>query len=317
MRSITLSGNGQLQVLRKQGTRLAERCARAPLVCALLLMSAESFGSSLEIRGEPELWLPDVVCTADAEVRITFSPGGRRMLWGRIGGPDDPDGWQIFESERGAQGWSTPKPVSFNSSANDFDPAFAPDGSGVYFFSNRPGGFGQDDLYFVPFDAKTGQNGAARNLGSEVNTPGNEWAPIVAPDGRRLMFSSDGHGGKGKQDLFIASWDGEAWVKPQNLAALNTPDDDFDAAFLHDGESIVYTSGDVNATVVLYFARFKDGKWLARERLGPSVNSTLQDASTYGPSISRHDPNSLYFTSRHSIGRGRADIYRIQYRIAP
>ncbi|HEX7117044.1 MAG TPA: hypothetical protein VF193_18090 [Steroidobacter sp.] len=302
---------------RGEPCAVAGRCASAPLFCTLLLLSSASLASSVEMDEHAELFLPDLVSTPDAEVRVTFSPDGRRVLWGRIGGQDDPDGWQIFESVHGSRGWSVPEPVPFNSSANDFDPSFAPDGSGVYFFSNRPGGFGRDDLYFVPFDPKTGRYGTARNLGPEINTPGNEWAPVVSPDGRRLMFASDGHGGKGKQDLFIASREGEAWVKPENLAALNTPGDDFDAAFLHDGESIVYTSGDVNGTVALYLARFEKGKWLARERLGPSVNSTLPEVWTFGPSISPHDPNALYFTSRHAVNRGRADIYRIEYRLTP
>ena len=65
-------------------------------------------------------------------------------------------GWDIYESQRSGDGWSAPRAVSFDSSANDFDPSFAPDGSGVYFFSNRDGGFGKDDIYFAPFDARTG-----------------------------------------------------------------------------------------------------------------------------------------------------------------
>jgi len=285
--------------------------------CVLLLICAESPAASLEIVGTTQLWQPDLVSTPDADVRITFSPDGKRMLWGRIGGAADEQGWEILESERRGDGWSAPKPVSFNSPANDFDPSFAPDGSGVYFFSNRPGGLGGDDLYFVAFDAKVGRYGKPENLGPTINTPGNEWAPVVAPDGKRLMFASDNRGGKGKQDLFVARRKGKSWVDAENLAALNTPDDDFDASFLHDGHSIVYSSGDVNGLVVLYFARYSDGRWLARERLPESVNSTLRDAWTFGPSISLHDPGAFYFTSRHTLGRGRADIYRVEYRLKP
>ncbi|HVF18557.1 MAG TPA: hypothetical protein VNA21_16660, partial [Steroidobacteraceae bacterium] len=84
-----------------------------------------------------KLWLPDFVSTPNGEVRITFSPDGQRMLWGTIGWSGGVGGWDIFESVRNGDGWSQPAPVVFNSSANDFDPSFAPDGSGVYFFSNR------------------------------------------------------------------------------------------------------------------------------------------------------------------------------------
>lgn len=268
---------------------------------------------ALDVSGTAQLWLPDLVSTADADVRITFSPDGRRMLWGRIGGAADEHGWEILESERRADGWSTPKAAAFNSTANDFDPSFAPDGAGVYFFSNRPGGLGGDDIYFVAWDPKTGRYGTPENLGPGINTAGNEWAPVVAPDGKRLMFASDGRGGKGKQDLFIARRQGKSWVDAENLAALNTPDDDFDATFLQDGHSIIYTSGDVNSVVGLYFVRFRDGRWLDRQRLPQVVNSTQPDAWTFGPSISPSDPGAFYFTSRHAVGRGRADIYRIEY----
>ncbi|HKU17014.1 MAG TPA: hypothetical protein VJQ52_21645 [Steroidobacteraceae bacterium] len=279
----------------------------APFVCALLLISPA------------KLWLPDVVSTDKSEVRITFSPDGKRMLWGAIGWSGSTTsasggGWDIYESERSASGWSTPRVAAFNSSANDFDPSFAPDGSGVYFFSNRDGGFGKDDIYFARFDARTGRYGAATNLGKEINTAGDEWAPVVSPDGKRLMFASDGHGGRGKHDLFIAHRSGGGWGKIESLTALNTPEEDFDATFLHDGVSIVYTSGKfAGDEVALYVAEFRDGRFQQRERLPASVNSPKAGAWTLGPSISLHEPGVLYFTSEREAGRGRADIYRIEY----
>ncbi len=278
----------------------------APFACALLLISPA------------QLWLPDQVSTPKSEVRITFSPDGKRMLWGAIGWSDGPlekgSGWDIYESTRAGKTWSKPYRVSFNSSANDFDPSFAPDGSGVYFFSNRDGGFGKDDIYFVPFDASTGRYGAAANLGKAINSAGDEWAPVVSPDGKRLMFASDGHGGRGKHDLFIAHPAGKSWERVESLAALNTPDEDFDATFLHDGASVVYTSGKFESDeVALYIAEFRDGHFLPRKRLPAAVNSNKQGAWTLGPSISAHEPGVLYFTSEHEAGRGRADIYRIGY----
>ncbi len=276
----------------------------APFACALLLISPA------------QLWLPDSVSTAKSEVRITFSPDGKRMLWGAIGWSDGTGGWDIYESQRAGDGWSAPRAVSFNSTANDFDPSFAPDGSGVYLFSNRDGGFGKDDIYFAPFDARTGRYGAAANLGAAINSAGEEWAPVVSPDGKRLMFASDGHGGRGKHDLFIAHRAGAGWERIENLAVLNTPEEDFDATFLHDGVSVVYTSGKFEGDdVALYVAEFRDGRFLPRERLRAEVNSKKHGAWTLGPSISPHDPGALYFTSEHENGRGRADIYRIEYRV--
>jgi TolB protein len=273
--------------------------------------------SSLQLQGAAQLWLPDRVSTPKSEVRITFSPDGKRMLWGAIGWSEGTGGWDIYESERSGNGWSAPRVASFNSAANDFDPSFAPDGSGVYFFSNRDGGFGKDDIYFAPLDARTGRYGVAANLGAPINSAGEEWAPVVSPDGQRLMFASDGHGGAGKHDLFIAHRSGGGWGGIENLATLNTPDEDFDATFLHDGAGVVYTSGKFEGDqIALYFAAFRDGRFQPRERLPAAVNSQQQGAWTLGPSISSHDPGALYFTSQHADGRGRADIYRIEYGVS-
>lgn len=283
-------------------------------------MKNPAFACALLLISPAQLWLPDQVSTEKSEVRITFSPDGKRMLWGAIGWSNGPNsgygGWDIYESRRSPSGWSTPRVVPFDSSANDFDPSFAPDGSGIYFFSNRDGGFGKDDIYFAPFDASTGHYGAAKNLGAAVNSAGEEWAPVVSPDGQRLMFASDGHGGRGKHDLFVAHRSGSAWGRIENLEALNTPDEDFDATFLHDGVSVIYTSGKFEGdTVALYFAEFRDGRFQPRERLPAAVNSQKQGAWTLGPSISAHEPGVLYFTSEHEQGRGRADIYRIEYQM--
>jgi Tol biopolymer transport system component len=261
------------------------------------------------------LWLPDLVSTPNAEVRLTFSPDGKRMLWGAIDWPEGRGSWDVYESRQTAAGWSKPVTVPFDSTAKEFDPSFAPDGSGVFFFSDRDGGSGKEDLYFAPFDPAKQQYQAAKNLGPVVNTPGEEWAPVLSRDGQRLLFTSDGHRGAGKHDLFIATRRGDAWVDVTNLAAVNSADDELDAAFLEDDRSIVFARGDVATTVDLYVAEFRDGKLQPAVRLSDAVNSTQAGVSTFGPAISAHDPGALYFTSRHTESRGRADIYRIGYRL--
>lgn len=288
---------------------------RNQVLCAAVLLVATNANAAPFAASPAQLWLPDLVSTPQSEVRMTFSPDGTRMLWGTIGWTGGAGGWDIYESRREKGGWSKPVSVSFNSDANDFDPSFAPDGSGVYFFSNRAGGFGKDDIYFAAFDKSAGKYAAAVNVGEGVNTAGDEWAPVVSPDGRQLMFASDGRGGTGKHDLYAARRDGNRWVDAHNLAELNSVEEDFDATFLHDGRSIVLTRGDLDKSVALFLARWVDGHWAAPVRLDDSVNASGPDGWTFGPSISPHDPGALYISSQRKEQRGRIDLYRVEYQL--
>ena len=80
-----------------------------------------------------------------------------------------------------------------NTASADFDPFIAPDGSYLIFASDRPGGFGNADLY-ISFRGKDGSWSVPRNLGAPVNTPYLEYSPMLSPDGKYLFFTS-GRGG--------------------------------------------------------------------------------------------------------------------------
>lgn len=257
------------------------------------------------------VWLPDIVSTAGAtEVRLAISPDGKTLFFGRIGAPDDPDGWDIYESVLEDGVWSSPQPACFNSPDNDFDPAFAPDGRSLLFFSNRPGGEGGDDLWRVELTYENADCAEPVNLGPVVNTGGNEWAPLISPDGATLLFSSDGHGGAGGQDLFEAVWRDGAWSPPSPLAGLNTEEDDFDAA--HIGENrIVFSRGDVDNGPVKLFVSQKSGeKWGEAVLLPEEINCSADINN--GPFYSDAMP-ALFSWSAHcpGDGPGRMDIFVI------
>lgn len=122
--------------------------------------------------------------------------------------------------------WSTPAPLSINDAKSwDSTPALSPDGQTLYFSSNREGGFGGTDIYI----AKRNRRGRwvdVRNMGPEINTAGNEMFPYVSEDGS-LYFSSTGHPGLGKLDIFQAVREG-GQITVENLGKpINSPADDF------------------------------------------------------------------------------------------
>ncbi len=76
-----------------------------------------------------------------------------------------------------------------NSAANERYPSLNARGDGLFFSSDRKGGFGGADLYRATF--REGQLGRAHNLGALLNTPFDEINPIVSPNGFRLLYGSN------------------------------------------------------------------------------------------------------------------------------
>ncbi|GAA4008813.1 OmpA family protein [Hymenobacter fastidiosus] len=158
------------------------------------------------------------------EASATYTPDGKMVVFARSNdgskkGYLSVDLWSSFY-KNGA--WEEPRLININDrSADDFSPAFAPDGQTLYFASGRKGGLGGIDLY----KATVGPNGRftpAENLGDQINTLGNDNFPAVAPDGT-LYFSSDGHPGLGKLDIYTVEKG-----KVKNLGApINSNGDDF------------------------------------------------------------------------------------------
>jgi hypothetical protein len=290
------------------------------LVAAILLLAActasPASDQDFALQGNASLFLPGVVSSRYSEVRAAVSPDGNIVLWGSVNRPGGPGGWDIWISRRKGTAWSAPAPVSFDSGANDFDPAFSPDGRHVWFFSNRSGGFGGDDIYVVDFDARSGIFGPPHNPGAAINSAGDEWAPTPSPDGSALLFASNGRGGAGRHDLFLSTRRGDAWQPAQPLAGeVNSSADDFDAAFLANGNVLVFArSEDVeNAPIALWVAMRQGGRYVHPRRLDARVN--VEGGAILGPSVDPMHPDTLLFSGTRPGGPGRADIHAIRFAV--
>jgi TolB protein len=302
---------------RLDGRALA--CER--LLCLLMLeltiltgCAWMSSGEAFRIVGEAELFAPGIASTEYSDLRLTLSPDGRTALWFSRNRPGGPGGYDIWMSQRGANGWELAKPVSFNSGMRDFDPAFTADGRYVYFSSDRPGGLGGDDLWRVPVSAQ--DFGEPDHLGAAVNSRRNEWAPMVSPDGATLLFSSDGRAGAGRMDLFTSRIIDDTFTAATPLpGAINSGQDEFDATFLADGHSVVFSRArDIGVDAVrLLHSMPRDGLYPAGELLPPVVNTV--DSDTYAPMLDWSQPYSMTFTTRRPADNSHAvDLYVVQYR---
>jgi hypothetical protein len=77
-------------------------------------------------------------------------------------------------------------PLSTGSS--EHDPFIAPDGSYLIFTSDRPGGYGEGDLY-ISFRNSDGTWSDPRNMGDDINSPGYDFCAMLSPDGKYLFFT--------------------------------------------------------------------------------------------------------------------------------
>ena len=94
----------------------------------------------------------------------------------------------------------------------------------MYFASDREGGFGNMDIWYIDMYK---ENAVPVNLGSTVNTTGNEITPFYYSQNNELYFSSDTHFGFGGFDIFKSSGWKTSWQKAENmLMPINSPAND-------------------------------------------------------------------------------------------
>ena len=116
-------------------------------------------------------------------------------------------------------------------------PYVSADGNRVYFASNREGGFGGFDIYYTD---RIGDGWTSpKNLGSKVNTAGDEISPSV--DDTQLYFASNTHSGFGGYDVY--SFNQEKNVGPVNLGeGVNSTWDDYALITKNEAQSGYFTS---------------------------------------------------------------------------
>ena len=136
----------------------------------------------------------------------------------------------LYECKLEGNVWSKPKKMNkfINTKYHESSASYSNDGKTLYFVTNKPGGFGQHDMYVTNWDEATQDWGEAKNLGPAINTKHNEEAVLIHPDGKTLYFSSQGHNTMGNYDIFKSTLkDDGSWSKPENMGyPINTVDDD-------------------------------------------------------------------------------------------
>ncbi len=257
-----------------------------------------------------------------------FSPDGSTVYFTRNNYADGKKGTdlrgyvllKIYRSVKSEDQWGPAEELPINNDMyNCAHPALSPDGTLLYFVSDRPGGYGRSDLYRVGI-REDGSLGEPENLGPEINTPGRETFPFAADNGL-LYFASDGHRGMGGLDVYCTRLAGDVQEGPLiNLGnPFNSPWDDFAFYLSPKGRSGFLSSNREGGTGGDDIYRFRVSKAMT-----PPIPSTTPEIRTVvltgtvtdsingrpisGALIELHHTDTIVGTATDSLGNYRVEL---------
>lgn len=210
----------------------------------------------------------------------------------------------ILLSPRVEAAWQEPELAPFSGTWNDRSPRFNPDGSALYFTSNRPRSQGgsSGDMNIWRVVRADGVWGEPQLLEAPVNSEADDIHPSITE--AAIWLASRREGGFGASDIYRIDTDGSVAHLPSPLNDEHSqpdlwvaPDESWMILAITDHPSGL--GGDD-----LYVSRRDGDAWTPPMNLGAEINSAEYE---YGPSVSP-DGEHLYFTSHRT---GSANVYRV------
>ncbi|MFK8038095.1 MAG: OmpA family protein [Crocinitomicaceae bacterium] len=143
---------------------------------------------------------------------------------------------RIFYSNKYSRGWSEATMLDESINLPNYtstQPTIGYDsrtnGEVIYFVSNRPGGRGGLDIWYTEYNTRRKEFKNPKNLGSKINSKGDEATPYYDKSTRSLYFSSNGKTGYGGYDVYKTSGEKRKWTEVLIMdKGINTSYDDLD-----------------------------------------------------------------------------------------
>lgn len=183
-----------------------------------------------------------MINTGDEEGAAALNSSGEQMIFTRCRyDKTQAMGTELYSTSQSRGSWSEPiKLEVVGDSIIAAHPALSPDGSVLYFVSDMPGGQGGKDIWMAR--AEGSSYGKPVNMGSVINTAGDEMFPFVRDNGE-LYFASNGHIGMGGLDLFVASKnEDDVWIVNNMGSPMNSSGDDFGISYVTGENKGMFTS---------------------------------------------------------------------------
>ena len=216
------------------------------LIFTRVVKNQEDFyTSSLTKNGWSTAVPLDQINTPLNEGGQTISADGRYLIFTACNRREGAGRCDLFFAEKINGQWTDVKPLPrpVNSGAWESQPSISANRTELFFSSDRSGGQGQKDIWVSTRQAN-GRWGEPENLGTTVNTSGNDKAPFIHPDGKTLYFMSDGHPGMGGFDLYrVQRKQDGSWGEVQNLGyPINSTKDEGVLIVSLDGATAYFAS---------------------------------------------------------------------------
>lgn len=201
--------------------------------------------------------------------------------------------------------WSKPLLMPFSGKFYDLEPVLSPDQTRLYFVSNRPlqgldGPEKDMDIWYVERKEIRGKWSDPINMGSPVNSSGDEFYPSLASNGN-LYFTTENPAGMGKDDIWFCQWNGKSYEAPVLLdGGVNSAGLEFNAFVSRNEDVLLFTKynspGGLGSGDLYISKKDKDGKWQPAMSLGIPINTKYME---YCP-FYHERTGMLYFTSRRN-----------------
>jgi hypothetical protein len=175
----------------------------------------------------------------------TLSSNGEYMFFTACNRPGGIGNCDLYFSAFKNGKWTGPSNLGspVNTKHWESTPSVSADGRILFFSSSRPGGFGGKDIWMTRLNEKNLWTEPV-NIGSNINTDGDEMSPFIHFDGKTLYFASDGRIGMGGFDLYITRLQEDStWSIPKNLGyPINTYNDEMGLIIESGGQKAYYSS---------------------------------------------------------------------------
>lgn len=157
----------------------------------------------------------------------SVSRDGKSLYFSACEYPNSFGGCDLYESQWIGEAWSKPKNLGFLINSHEWEgqPHISPDGTKLYFSSDRVGGFGKRDIWVSEKDDQ-GRWNTPKNVGNHINSNEDEQGPYILADQSIFLFSSSKSGGKGGLDYYQTRYPLHSDEHPETLHVLNTSSHD-------------------------------------------------------------------------------------------